>query len=806
MDLVLFRDALHHVCRIHRILMQSRGNALLVGVGGSGRKSLSRLAAFVAELKCFTIEIAKNYRHMEFREDLKNLYKQAGCANKATVFLFDETQIKLETFLEDVNNILTSGEVPNLFAKDELGPVLDEVRVAAKAAGAGETLEALYAFFLDRVRTNLHVILCLSPVGEAFRERTRMFPGLINCTTIDWFTEWPADALYEVAAKQLTDENLGTVEIKNAVCRVFVTAHQSVEATSAKMYAQLKRRNYVTPTNYLETVRNYRGLLREKRVEIGDKANKLKGGLQKLDETTVQVGGMKKVAEEKKIVVAQAKVECEELLKDIVVDKRVADEQEKQVNAEATKITKEADEADALMKQVQGELDKALPALQAAEEALNVLTKKDFSELKAYAKPPTLVEVTLCAVMTVLKKTPTWDESKKQLGDASFMTKLLEFNKDLLDDALLKKIAKFTASPDFVPDVVGKVSGAARGLCLWVRAMESYGSVAKDVAPKRLKLKGAQDNLSKKQAALKIAQDALAEVLAKVKALSDKYDSSMSRKQALEDELADLEGKLERAEKLVTGLAGEKGRWEASILSYEQLLGNLAGDVVIASAFMSYAGPFPSEYREELVRQTWLPQVRALSIPASADFDFSLFLADPSNVRDWNIQGLPADAFSTENGVMVTRGRRWPLMIDPQGQANKWVKSMEAGNSLKVLSLTMSDMARQIENALQFGHPVLLQDVLEEMDPLLEPVLAKSFIKRGNQARGCVCCARPPGRCCCWRRRCRALCLAAGSPAARCFPACAARLHPRRARSPPPPKNTPTDAHQAGRQGDRLQL
>jgi len=607
--------------------------------------------------------------------------------------------------------------------------------VAAKAAGAGETLEALYAFFLDRVRTNLHVILCLSPVGEAFRERTRMFPGLINCTTIDWFTEWPADALYEVAAKQLADENLGSVETKNAVCRVFVTAHQSVEATSAKMYAQLKRRNYVTPTNYLETVRNYRGLLREKRVEIGDKANKLKGGLQKLDETTVQVGGMKKVAEEKKIVVAQAKVECEELLKDIVVDKRVADEQEKQVNAEATKITKEADEADALMKQVQGELDKALPALQAAEEALNVLTKKDFSELKAYAKPPTLVEVTLCAVMTVLKKTPTWDESKKQLGDASFMTKLLEFNKDLLDDGLLKKIGKFTASPDFVPDVVGKVSGAARGLCLWVRAMESYGSVAKDVAPKRLKLKGAQDNLSKKQAALKIAQDALAEVLAKVKALSDKYDSSMSRKQALEDELADLEGKLERAEKLVTGLAGEKGRWEASITSYEQLLGNLAGDVVIASAFMSYAGPFPSEYREELVRQTWLPQVRALSIPASADFDFSLFLADPSNVRDWNIQGLPADAFSTENGVMVTRGRRWPLMIDPQGQANKWVKNMEANNSLKVLSLTMSDMARQIENALQFGHPVLLQDVLEEMDPLLEPVLAKSFIKRGNQVR-----------------------------------------------------------------------
>ncbi len=80
----------------------------------------------------------------------------------------------------------TRTQVPNLFPKDELSGVLDEVRGAAKAAGAGETQDALYQFWLERVRTNLHVILCLSPVGEAFRERCRMFPGLVNCTTIDW--------------------------------------------------------------------------------------------------------------------------------------------------------------------------------------------------------------------------------------------------------------------------------------------------------------------------------------------------------------------------------------------------------------------------------------------------------------------------------------------------------------------------------------------------------------------------------------------------------------------------------------------
>lgn len=70
------RDAILHVCRIHRVLMQPRGNALLVGVGGSGRKSLSRLATYVADQKCFSIEISKGYRITEFREDLKTLYRQ----------------------------------------------------------------------------------------------------------------------------------------------------------------------------------------------------------------------------------------------------------------------------------------------------------------------------------------------------------------------------------------------------------------------------------------------------------------------------------------------------------------------------------------------------------------------------------------------------------------------------------------------------------------------------------------------------------------------------------------------------------
>jgi dynein heavy chain len=84
----------------------------------------------------------------------------------------------------------------------------------------------------------------------------------------------------------------------------------------------------------------------------------------------------------------------------------------------------------------------------------------------------------------------------------------------------------------------------------------------------------------------------------------------MSRKATLEAELADLAAKLSRAERLVTGLAGERGRWQSAIAALSARLAALPGDAAAAAAFLSYAGPFPAEYREALVREAWLPQVR----------------------------------------------------------------------------------------------------------------------------------------------------------------------------------------------------
>uniref|UniRef100_A0A8C8XZF1 Dynein axonemal heavy chain 2 n=1 Tax=Panthera leo TaxID=9689 RepID=A0A8C8XZF1_PANLE len=726
MQLVLFREAIEHITRIVRVIGQPRGNMLLVGIGGSGRQSLARLASSICEYATFQIEVSKHYRRQEFREDIKRLYRQAGVELKPTSFLFVDTQIADESFLEDINNILSSGEVPNLYKTDEFEEIQTLISEQAKAEQVPQSSDSLFAYLIERVRNNLHIVLCLSPVGNSFRNWIRQYPALVNCTTINWFSEWPHEALLEVAEKYLQGVDLGTEDnIHRKVAKIFVTMHWSVGQYSQKMLLELRRYNYVTPTNYLELVSGYKKLLGEKRQELLGQANKLRTGLFKIDETREKVEVMSLELEEAKKKVAEFQKQCEEYLVIIVQQKREADEQQKAVTANSEKIAIEEVKCQALADNAQKDLEEALPALEEAMRALESLNKKDIGEIKSYGRPPAQVEMVMQAVMILRGNEPTWAEAKRQLGEQNFIKSLIHFDKDNISDKVLKKIGAYCAQPDFQPDIIGRVSLAAKSLCMWVRAMEVSG--ARDVRVNGSRRQGAECYYQESESLL---ADPVAE---KLEMLKKQYDEKLAQKEELRKKSEDMEMKLERAGLLVSGLASEKARWEETVKGLEEDLGYLVGDCLLAAAFLSYMGPFLTNYRDEIVTQIWIRKIWELEVPCSPRFTFDNFLSNPTKVRDWNLQGLPSDAFSTENGIIVTRGNRWALMIDPQAQALKWIKNMEGNQGLQIIDLQMSNYLQILEKAIQFGYPVLLQNVQEYLDPTLNPVLNKSVARIGGR-------------------------------------------------------------------------
>lgn len=133
----------------------------------------------------------------------------------------------------------------------------------------------------------------ISKAGDNLRNYCRMYPGLVNNTTMIWFMPWPNEALVEVANQSLSKLPFDE-ETRKAVSSFFGNAHTKVLAMADKMLRELKRLYYVTPTNYIELVKGYVELLKDKQDEIGGEINKLSNGLFKLDEAQLNSNQLQK--------------------------------------------------------------------------------------------------------------------------------------------------------------------------------------------------------------------------------------------------------------------------------------------------------------------------------------------------------------------------------------------------------------------------------------------------------------------------------------------------------------------------------
>ena len=299
MHLVMFLDACDHVSRICRVLRQPLGNALLLGVGGSGRQSLARLSSFIQNYATYQIEVVKGYSMRDWRDNLKTCLMQTGVEGKPTTFLFCDTQLINEQMLEDINNVLNSGDIPGLYKPEDQEGIQTVGRTECVRKNLPVTKMNMFSCYLGRIKSNIHVTLAMSPLGEQFRTRVRMFPSLVNCCTIDWFTEWPEEALLSVARGSLGDEELGLGDNIEDCCEVFKSIHQSVEHMSERFLAELRRQNYVTPTSYLELLNTYKSVLSERRIYFDTQKKRLERGLDVLKEAAVEIANLREMLDAK---------------------------------------------------------------------------------------------------------------------------------------------------------------------------------------------------------------------------------------------------------------------------------------------------------------------------------------------------------------------------------------------------------------------------------------------------------------------------------------------------------------------------
>jgi dynein heavy chain len=212
------------------------------------------------------------------------------------------------------------------------------------------------------------------------------------------------------------------------------------------------------------------------------------------------------------------------------------------------------------------------------------------------------------------------------------------------------------------------------------------------------------------------------------------FEEKMAAKAAMEEEARGLQRKMEKASALISGLAGEKVRWGENVKTFGDVKKRLVGDCAISCAFTSYCGAFNQTFRSFLIHEKFLKDCRARSVPVTDSIEVTEFLVDGGTVGDWQIQELPRDKLSTQNGILVTQASRFPLMIDPQGQAIKWLLNKEAKNlpHFGTTQLKNSKLKDQLQFCMSEGKSLLVVGVEEEIDPLLDPVMEKRIIQKGR--------------------------------------------------------------------------
>lgn len=266
------------------------------------------------------------------------------------------------------------------------------------------------------------------------------------------------------------------------------------------------------------------------------------------------------------------------------------------------------------------------------------------------------------------------------------------------------------------------VSKAGYTFLRFVRAVSSYSDVYREVKPKKDRVSFLQRELKDKQDKFKFMQETISTMEQELVDMKEEYENFTTKKEQFKEMLKLIERRLTAANRLIVGLVSEQNRWNEELERLNKDNINIIGNCLLSSAFMSYLSAFPLQLRKILLYEDWLSDLKN-RILVNDSFKVENQLTTDVEISVWSTEGLSQDEFAIQNGILATKGSKYPLCIDPHQQAVTWIKRKEFNNNLKIVSLKDNNYIKHLEEALKFGYPVLIQNLDEFIDPLIEKLL-----------------------------------------------------------------------------------
>lgn len=763
--LVVFDDVLEHVLRIDRVLRQPLGHLLLVGMSGAGKTVLSRFVSWMNGLKVFQIKLSRKYSLNDFDEDLRHVMKLSGCQGEKVCFIFDESNILDAAFLERMNALLASGEVPGLFEGDEYISLMSACRETSQGGDMDSSDEThLFKEFTRNVQRNLHVVFTMNPASSDMKNRAATSPALFNRCVVDWFGDWSYQALCQVGYEFTNNLDLEAnssnylppsveagdkmkevqvagdsrndcdqIRYRDAVVTCLVCIHESVQRVSRNLSRRHENHTYVSPRDYIDLINHYVELYNKKRSDLEEQQLHLNIGLEKLSETAVQVEELRKSLAVKEQELDSKSNEANAKLQQMVNDQNEAENKKVEAEKLGASLNERNSKVALQREEAEKELSSAEPALLDAQSAVSNIKKANLVEMQSLNNPPSGVKMTMEAVCLLLGVDFTgWVDIRRVINKREFIPDIVNFKSENITDDARRKVKKMLENPDFNEDKVFNANKACLPLFQWISSQLMYAGILLKIKPLRDEIATLADESVKLTEQYDKEMKTVSELEVKIAQLKEEYAVLIGETEVIKSQMVNVKTKVERSSALLESLTQENDRWTNARIGFGEQMNTLVGDTLISAAFVSYSGFFGYKQRQNFLTE-WKGLLSKFGIAFKPDIALVEYLSKPNDRLNWLSNDLPNDYLCLENAIILERFNRFPLVIDPSGQAVNFLSKYLADRKVMKTSFLDSSFMKQLESALRFGTCLIITDV-ENIDPILNPVLNREIHRTGGRS------------------------------------------------------------------------
>ncbi|KFD71623.1 hypothetical protein M514_05338 [Trichuris suis] len=367
-------------------------------------------------------------------------------------------------------------------------------------------------------------------------------------------------------------------------------------------------------------------------------------------------------------------------------------------------------------------------------ESVRNIKRQHLGEVRYLSSPPSSVKLALEVVIFFLTGTSNmdWKTIRGYLMRDDFVSQILNFDVETITDDIRQKMkTRYFDNPDYNYEKVNRASQACGPMVKWATAQINYADMLHKVEPLRNELKKLENDADVNRHKVEEVNGTLSQLEKSIAAYKDEYAVLISEAQAIKADLSAVQKKVERSIQLLKNLGSERERWEQSSKTFQTQMETIVGDVLLSSAFISYAGYFDQQIRMFLI-SNWSHHLEQAGIQFRSDIALIEYLANPDERLRWQKNALPADELCVENAIILKRFTRFPLIIDPSGQAVDFLMNEYSARKITKTSFLDDAFRKNLESALRFGNPLLVQDA-ECYDPILNPVLNCEVKRTGGR-------------------------------------------------------------------------